>query len=71
MTARLYPVPGISCEHCKHAIETEVGALAAVARVDVDIAAKTVRVEGDASDADIRAAIDEAGYDVDGEALAS
>ncbi|HLY84066.1 MAG TPA: heavy-metal-associated domain-containing protein [Acidimicrobiales bacterium] len=70
MTARIYSAPGISCDHCKHAIETEVATLAAVTHVDVDIAARTVRVEGDASDADIRAAIDEAGYDVDGEALA-
>ena len=39
--------------------------------VEVDIAAKTVRVEGDAIDAAIRAAIDEAGYDVEPSAIAS
>ncbi len=66
MSTRTYSVPGISCEHCKHAIETEVAKVAAVTGVDVDIAAKTVRVDGDAVDAAIREAIDEAGYDVEG-----
>lgn len=62
---RIYDVPAISCEHCKHAIEGEVGTVAGVTNVTVDIAARTVRVEGDAHDAAIRAAIDEAGYDVE------
>ena len=64
MTTRTYDVPGISCGHCKSAIETEVGRLASVATVDVDIDAKTVRVEGEATEAEVTAAIDEAGYDV-------
>jgi len=71
MTARTYSVPGISCSHCKHAIETEVAGLAGVTGVEVDVAARTVRVDGDADDAAIRAAIDEAGYDVEGIARAS
>ena len=66
MATRTYSVPGISCGHCKAAIEGEVGKLDAVAAVDVDIDAKTVRVDGDATDDAIRAAIDEAGYDVAG-----
>jgi copper chaperone len=60
-----YLVPGISCDHCKHAIETEVGALATVDEVTVDVGEKTVRVHGDASVEDVRAAIDTAGYDVE------
>jgi copper chaperone len=63
-TSTTYPVPGVSCDHCKHAIESEVGAVAGVARVEVDIAAKSVRVEGTAADGDVRAAIGRAGYDV-------
>jgi copper chaperone CopZ len=62
---RIYDVPAISCEHCKHAIEGEVGTVAGVTSVVVDIAGRTVRVEGDADDAAVRAAIDEAGYDVE------
>jgi copper chaperone len=61
--ARTYSVPGISCDHCKHAIETEVVAVAGVSEVVVDIDAKSVSVRG-GDDAAIRAAIDEAGYDI-------
>jgi len=60
---RTYSVPGISCDHCRHAIETEVGAVAGVSSVEVDIDAKLVRVGG-GDDQSIRAAIDDAGYDV-------
>jgi copper chaperone len=60
-----YSVPGVSCEHCRAAIEGEVSAVAGVASVVVDLDAKTVTVTGDPlDDAALRAAIDEAGYDV-------
>jgi copper chaperone len=61
--ARTYSVPGISCDHCKHAIETEVGAVPGVTSVDVDVASRSVAVVG-GDDPAIRAAIDEAGYEV-------
>lgn len=60
----VYSVPGISCGHCKQAIETEVSKVAGVESVLVDIAAKTVTVEGGDSDEALRAAIEEAGYDI-------
>ena len=66
MTIQTYSVPAISCAHCKSAIEAEVARVAGVDEVEVDIAAKTVRVAGDATDEAIRAAIDEAGYEVAG-----
>ena len=59
-----YSVPGISCGHCRTAISGEVSRLAGVAAVDVDIAAKVVTVSGAFEDAQVRAAIDDAGYDV-------
>jgi copper chaperone len=62
--AKTYSVPGISCGHCKMAIEGEVGELDTVESVDVDVDARTVTVEGTASDEEIAAAIDEAGYEV-------
>jgi copper chaperone len=65
MTTRTYSVPTISCDHCRQAITTEVGNLPEVDVVVVDIEAKTVRVEGDASESAVRVAIDEAGYDVE------
>ena len=61
---KTYNVPGISCGHCKSAIEGEVGELDGVSSVVVDVDAKTVTVDGDASEDDIVAAIDEAGYEV-------
>lgn len=64
MTSRTYHVPDISCEHCQRAIEGEVGQVAGVDHVRVDIDAKVVTVDGDASDDAVRAAIDEAGYSV-------
>lgn len=60
-----YLVSGISCDHCKHAIEAQVAALEAVDQVTVDVAARTVEVRGDVAVDDVRAAIDAAGYDVD------
>jgi len=60
-----YSVPGMSCGHCRAAITAEVGQLAGVTSVDVDLDAKRVSVAGDQlDDAAIRAAIDAAGYDV-------
>lgn len=59
-----YEVPAMHCEHCKRAVETEVGQVAGVTRVDVDLQAKRVRVSGEElSDSELRAAIDEAGYE--------
>jgi copper chaperone len=63
-TVRIYDVPAISCGHCQSAIEAEVATVPGVDSVAVDIAARTVRVEGAASDEAVRAAIDAAGYDV-------
>ena len=60
-----YSVPGMSCNHCRAAITAEVEQLAGVTSVDVDLPAKRVSVAGhELDDAAIRAAINEAGYDV-------
>ena len=63
---RTYSVPGMSCEHCRAAIQGELSQVAEVENVTVDLEAKTVAVTGTASDDAVRAAIDEAGYDVAG-----
>ena len=62
-TIRTYAVPGVTCDHCKHAIESEVATVDGVVVVEVDVEAKLVTVSG-GDDAAIRAAIDDAGYDV-------
>jgi copper chaperone CopZ len=58
-----YDVPGVSCSHCEQAIAAEVGTVAGVESVDVDLNAKTVVVRGHGLDeASVRAAIAEVGY---------
>jgi copper ion binding protein len=60
-----YSVPGISCGHCRAAITGEVTRLAGVSSVSVDLKRTVVTVSGaGVSDAAIREAIDEAGYDI-------
>ena len=69
MTTRTYDVPGISCAHCKSAIEAECVKVAGVTSAVVEVDSRTVTVEGDATDEQIRAAIAEAGYEVEGAAV--
>jgi copper chaperone CopZ len=60
-----FHVPGMSCGHCETAVKSEVGRVAGVAGVAVDLETKIVTVTGEAFERDaIVAAIDEAGYEV-------
>ena len=62
--ALTYSVPGMTCDHCKHAITTEVSRVSGVAEVEVDLGTKLVEVVGEAlDDSALRAAIVEAGYE--------
>lgn len=62
---RVYEVPDVSCEHCRSAIIGEVSRVPGVVGVEVDLEAKRVSVAGTGvEDASVRAAIDEAGYEV-------
>ncbi|MFL1377894.1 MULTISPECIES: heavy-metal-associated domain-containing protein [unclassified Nocardiopsis] len=65
-TTAVYTVDGMSCGHCVNSVTQEVGAVAGVTDVQVDLGAKKVTVtgEGTVDDAAVRAAIDEAGYEV-------
>lgn len=59
-----YTVSGMSCGHCKSAVEQEVGKVPGVEFVQADVDTKLVVVRGDGlEDAALRAAIDEAGYE--------
>jgi copper chaperone len=65
MATRTYKVAGMSCQHCVNAVQSEVGRLAGVRAVDVDLSQGAVTVTGEGlDDAAIRDAIDEAGYEV-------
>jgi copper chaperone len=60
-----YTVPGIHCDHCKAALTGELEAVGGVESVAVDLESKLVTVTGrELDDAALRAAIDEAGYEV-------
>jgi copper ion binding protein len=60
----VYSVSGMTCDHCRAAVESHVGAVPGVTAVAVDLARATVLVEGQADDALVRDAIVEAGYEV-------
>jgi len=61
----MYRVPGMSCEHCRAAVRSELSSVAGVESVAVDLDEKLVTVRGRSlDDAALRAAIDEAGYEV-------
>jgi copper chaperone len=66
MTEAVYTVSGMSCDHCVHAVSTEVGALTGVTGVDVDLGSGQVKVVSDRplDDGVVRAAVEEAGYQV-------
>jgi copper chaperone len=66
MTEATYTVEGMSCDHCVAAVTAELTALPGVTGVDVDLAGGRVRVVSDTplDDGAVRAAVDEAGYEV-------
>ena len=59
-----YTVPGMSCAHCEAAVKTELEDVSGVDAVAVDLETKRVVVTGAGlSDAQLRAAIEDAGYE--------
>ncbi len=48
MTTVTYTVPAISCNHCTHTIETEVGELKGVQSVKAEVDSKKVVISFDA-----------------------
>ncbi|MEV0808265.1 heavy metal-associated domain-containing protein [Micromonospora sp. NPDC050200] len=61
-----YAVTGMTCEHCVRAVTEELSALPGVDEVRVNLAAGTVTVTSAAPlpEASVRAAVDEAGYEL-------
>jgi copper chaperone len=64
MVQSSYTVTGMTCGHCAGAVREELGRLAGVRGIDVDVATGRVTVTSDAplSTDEVRAAVDEAGY---------
>lgn len=61
-----YRVEGMTCAHCASSVGREVGAIAGVSAVSVDVTAGVVTVTGDVADADVAVAVAEAGYTMTG-----
>lgn len=61
-------IEGMSCGHCVNHVKEALGELNGVTSVDVNLDAKTAILEAtvEVEDADIKAAIDDAGYEVVG-----
>ncbi len=59
-----YTVTGMTCDHCAASVREEISEIAGVASVDVDLASGAVTVTSTQplADADVRAAVEEAGY---------
>ena len=68
MSSASYTVVGMTCGHCVTAVTEEVTALPGVTAVDVDLASGglTVTSESPVDETAVRAAVEEAGYQVAG-----
>jgi len=67
MIEKMLNVPGMSCGHCKAAVEGELNALRGMEKANADVATGTVEVYYDESKVgteDLKSAIEEAGYTV-------
>ncbi|MEV7724276.1 cation transporter [Streptomyces sp. NPDC087917] len=64
----VYKVTGMTCGHCEGAVTSELTALAGVTSVKAVAATGEVTVVSEAplAEADVRAAVDEAGYELAG-----
>lgn len=66
METTTFTVKGMTCDHCVGAVTKELQGLPGVLDVNVDLASGNVAVQSEAAltDEAVRAAIDEAGYEV-------
>jgi copper chaperone len=67
MTETRFEVTGMSCGHCKAAVEGELNRLSGVERANADVGSGTVEVTydgGKVTTEDLKGAIEEAGYTV-------
>jgi len=65
MQSREYTVQGMTCTHCVMSVREEVEEVEGVTAVDVDLDSGRLTVSGaGVQDAAVRAAVEEAGYEV-------
>ena len=65
-TTTSYTVSGMTCSHCVNAVTEEVTKIPGVTDVQVDLAsgAVTIASESGVDDSAVKAAVDEAGYEL-------
>jgi len=65
MTTTVHRVKGMTCGHCVSSVSAEIGKLTGVTEVavDLDSGEATVTSTDDIDAAQVRAAVDEAGYE--------
>lgn len=68
MTTSTYTVSGMTCDHCVRSVKEEVGQVDGVTGVEVDLTSGrlTVSSEGPLDEGQVRAAVEEAGYELAG-----
>lgn len=59
-----FQIVGMTCGHCKSAVETAILATNGVTAAKVDLVAGKAIVEGEFADSSIIASVEEAGYEV-------
>ncbi|MEV4390852.1 heavy-metal-associated domain-containing protein [Nonomuraea sp. NPDC049607] len=69
MSTATYTVKGMTCGHCVSSVKEEVGGVAGVTGVEVDLASGllTVTSESKVESSSIAAAVEEAGYELVGQ----
>jgi copper chaperone len=65
MTTTTYSVTGMTCGHCENAVREEVAKIAGVENIEVSAQTGKLVITSaaDLTDADVVAAVDEAGYE--------
>ena len=64
--SKTYRVDGMTCGGCANSVTKAIQAVAEDAKVEVDLEAKTITVEGLEDDSEIGRAVEEAGFDFGG-----
>lgn len=55
-------IEGMSCEHCKMAVEKELSHVPGMVHVDVDLKSGTAQIEGEYTMNAVREAVEDAGF---------
>ncbi len=60
-----FKITGMKCDHCRMSVENAIKGVKGVTAASVDLKAAKAQVEGNFSDDDVVAAVEEAGFGVE------